>query len=417
MLATDSICMFRHYRKYSTIIFLHLLFAMPVSGHFEVGATYRYFIVTETPSTTEIYVRTPVALVLGDILDGAPDPHGFLINKGSNVSLDYYLSIANVLVARKEFTARLTNSLEWKVGSQIMTGRIRAYRILAQEPEIQLATSSAARASLEKRPISIDVPVGTGYIDMLVSVPKPYENALLSVKSQLPEMVLPDGVFIQNNVVDERNPQNRYKYTRKGQLSRSLAFSRSWSGRMSEYVYQGVLHIYIGIDHILLVLAIVFSATTFWKLLGSITAFTIGHAISLISNFFGLVPQASWFIPFIEVAIAATLIVAAISGFMHRQTSTLMFVLIGCLHGLGFSFVLNQILLPDSTELTLALSSFMVGIEIGQISIVLAALFLFLPIRSAMPRIYRRIKNATLISIGCVGAVFIIQRLPLLIPA
>ena len=91
-----------------------------------------------------------------------------------------------------------------------------------------------------------------------------------------------------------------------------------------------------------------------------VSGFTIGHTITLVGGFFGYAPSGAWFIPAVELGIALSIIYAAITAVTNRGeiSSFLITTCIGLLHGLGFSFVLHEILKVDSPNLWVSLISF-----------------------------------------------------------
>jgi hypothetical protein len=100
----------------------------------------------------------------------------------------------------------------------------------------------------------------------------------------------------------------------------------------------------------------------------------------LTAGFFGFVPSGSWFIPLVEMGIALSIIYAAVvaltEGRRESRSEARMFVItsaIGLLHGLGFSFVLHKILQVDSPNIWQSLLAFNLGVELGQVMIILAA--------------------------------------------
>jgi hypothetical protein len=123
-------------------------------------------------------------------------------------------------------------------------------------------------------------------------------------------------------------------------------------------------------------------------LLWRVTGFTIGHSITLSLGFFGFVPSAAWFVPAIETGIALSIIYVAIVAVLpdfdpkfksEKSEWTVVGItsLIGLLHGLGFSFVLQNILQVTSPNIWQSLLSFNLGVEIGQLVIVLITLLVF----------------------------------------
>src|SRR5262249_53156006 len=109
------------------------------------------------------------------------------------------------------------------------------------------------------------------------------------------------------------------------------------------------------------------------NLLWRATGFTLGHTVTLTAGSFGLVPAAPWFVPAIEVAIALSIIYAGTVALLGRAggATFLITAAIGLLHGFGFSFVLLRILQIDSPTLWPSLLSFNLGVEIGQIGVIL----------------------------------------------
>ena len=101
--------------------------------------------------------------------------------------------------------------------------------------------------------------------------------------------------------------------------------------------------------------------------------------MTLAIGFFGYVPSGAWFVPSVETGIALSIIYAAALAVKRNGPETsanrstfVVTVLIGLLHGLGFSFVLQEIIQVTSPNIWQSLLAFNVGVEIGQIAIVLA---------------------------------------------
>ena len=164
-----------------------------------------------------------------------------------------------------------------------------------------------------------------------------------------------------------------------GLLVEPITVSRSALAAAWTFVEEGVRHILVGLDHVLFVVCLTLGASRLKDLLWRVTGFTVGHSITLAAGFFGLVPEGAWFVPAVETGIALSIVYAAIVALMQWQhgATVLVTVAIGLLHGLGFSFVLSEILRIDSPNIWQSLLAFNVGVEIGQIAIVLACWPLF----------------------------------------
>ncbi len=190
-----------------------------------------------------------------------------------------------------------------------------------------------------------------------------------------------------------------------------------------EFAVQGVIHIWIGIDHILflmcLLLASVFNLekslrqkktlrTTGWEIVKVITAFTLAHSLTLAAVALGwLRVSSSW----VEVGIAITVLVAALNNIFPVVTKIVLVTFgFGLLHGMGFAGVLGELGLPSDQKL-LTVLAFNVGVELGQLVIILIALpFLFLINRFDLKPRYWLVGGSSLIAV--VAVLWIIERLP-----
>jgi len=140
----------------------------------------------------------------------------------------------------------------------------------------------------------------------------------------------------------------------------------------------GFDHILEGLDHLLFLLCLIapFRLRHLWNLVAVITSFTIAHSITLSAAAMGLVPQGTWFPPFVELLIAVSIVYMAIDNVVqadlrHRWMITGVF---GLIHGFGFSFLLQQQLQFAGSHLFFSLLSFNIGVELGQLVFLLAAL-------------------------------------------
>jgi hydrogenase/urease accessory protein HupE len=181
------------------------------------------------------------------------------------------------------------------------------------------------------------------------------------------------------------------------------------------YLVLGVKHILTGWDHLLFVLGLVLLVKGRRQLLWTITAFTLGHSVTLSLAVLGWarLPAAP-----VEALIALSILVLAVeltrkqtgSGtFFHRYPWGLAFGF-GLLHGLGFAGALAEIGLPVG-EIPLALFSFNVGIELGQvlfISAILAVRLLSKPL--PLPAMVKRMEIAAY-GIGSLAAFWFFERL------
>tara|TARA_B100001057_G_scaffold140666_2_gene140357 strand:+ start:480 stop:1520 length:1041 start_codon:yes stop_codon:yes gene_type:complete len=137
------------------------------------------------------------------------------------------------------------------------------------------------------------------------------------------------------------------------------------------YLVLGADHILFGIDHLLFVLGLLLLLTGFWKLLQTITAFTVAHSITLACAVLEIFPAPG---PPIEVLIALSILMLAREVVMsqrgqmtlvHQKPWIVAFVF-GLFHGFGFAGALGELGLRDS-DIPLALLFFNLGVEGGQV--------------------------------------------------
>lgn len=163
------------------------------------------------------------------------------------------------------------------------------------------------------------------------------------------------------------------------------------------FLSEGVHHIVTGYDHVLFLLCLLFPAVmrrtargwqpmptlreAVWPVIGIVTAFTLAHSITLALAALKWVSLPSWFI---EPAIAVTIILAALNNIwpIFRGRMVLVTFAFGLLHGFGFAGVLGELDLPTA-QFAWALLQFNVGLELGQVAIVLVAISLMFLARNS----------------------------------
>jgi hypothetical protein len=179
------------------------------------------------------------------------------------------------------------------------------------------------------------------------------------------------------------------------------------------YIKIGVQHILPGgLDHILFVLALFFSTRRLRPLLIQVSAFTIAHTVTL-----GLVASGVFAPPasIVEPLIAATIAFVAIENIIFKDmTRWRPFVVFafGLIHGMGFAGFFGSLGLPDG-QFWSALLGFNVGVEIGQLSVILLAAVLLWPLRTKLQAVaYRRlIVWPACAAIGLTGLIWTVERL------
>ncbi|MBI3785950.1 MAG: HupE/UreJ family protein [Deltaproteobacteria bacterium] len=180
------------------------------------------------------------------------------------------------------------------------------------------------------------------------------------------------------------------------------------------YVRLGIDHILGGPDHLLFVLGLILLVAGWRRLLATLTAFTLAHSLTLALAIFDVVRvpagpvEASIALSIVLLAAELTHDPTAPSTLARRAPWSIAFVF-GLLHGLGFAGALREVGLP-ATQIPLALVSFNLGVEIGQLCFVAAAL---LPVLAWRRLSTKRPALALLpaYAIGSVAVVWVLQRL------
>jgi hydrogenase/urease accessory protein HupE len=193
----------------------------------------------------------------------------------------------------------------------------------------------------------------------------------------------------------------------------------TWLDTARTYFLLGVEHILLGIDHLLFVLALLILVRNTWMLLKVITAFTVAHSITLAIAALDIaqIPQAP-----VEAVIALSIMFVAAETLPQRRNGDdlankapwIIAFAFGLLHGLGFGGALKEIGLPQS-DVPLALLTFNLGVEAGQVLFVLAVLGLMAVVNMVFE--FKRPWSRTAVGygIGSLAAVWFVQRVMLML--
>lgn len=180
------------------------------------------------------------------------------------------------------------------------------------------------------------------------------------------------------------------------------------------YFALGIEHIVTGYDHLLFVLSLVLLISGGWKIATTVTAFTIAHSITLIATTLGWIGLARQ--P-VEICIALSIVFVAVEivkarpeqpRFAQRAPWIIAF-LFGLLHGFGFAGALAEIGLPER-EVPMALFTFNLGVEAGQLMIVAAALTFLALVHRFAASFARTVRMASAYGIGSFAAFWMIER-------
>ena len=202
-------------------------------------------------------------------------------------------------------------------------------------------------------------------------------------------------------------------------LSDLKAGAGSISSLATRYLVLGAEHILFGIDHLLFVLGLLLLLQGFWKLIKTITAFTVAHSITLACAVLGIfpVPNAP-----IEVLIALSIMMLAREVVMsqrgeltlvHHKPWIVAFVF-GLFHGFGFAGALGELGLSDA-DIPLALLFFNLGVEGGQVLFIMAMIGVNWVFAKLLANSVASAHRGLAYELGGIACFWFLERLPALV--
>jgi len=208
-----------------------------------------------------------------------------------------------------------------------------------------------------------------------------------------------DTLVRQEVLNRDRTSVDFYTGTRQGLLAIFSSFTSS-----------GIHHIAIGPDHILFIVGLLLLGGTLTRLLAIVTAFTLGHSVTLALATLQIVDPPT---RIIEPAIALSIVYVGadnlLVGARGRDVRPWVALLFGLVHGFGFASVLRETGLPNRA-LGLSLFSFNLGVEIGQAIIVVLVSTALSLVRQRSAALARQIVTVGSVGVMIAGAFWFIER-------
>jgi hydrogenase/urease accessory protein HupE len=200
-------------------------------------------------------------------------------------------------------------------------------------------------------------------------------------------------------------------------------YAGSTQGRLAvirTFVLSGIEHIMIGPDHILFLIGLLLLGGTLRRLALIVTAFTIGHSITLSLAALDIVSPPAYFI---EPLIALTIVVVGADNLLVLRARTTpaapaapatdirawLAAMFGLIHGFGFAFVLKEFGLPQAA-LGWSLFAFNLGVEIGQLFIVFIVAGILVAVRRRSEAGARHVAMLGSIAVIAAGVYWFIER-------
>lgn len=363
-----------------------LITAAPLKAHFTHFEPRIIHITNQPASVTsaepskavEMYLRMPLPLLLlpenwGGLDSGEPIPFTRRIREQNDWK--YYLAIDEIRTNPKALETLIqATHIITSNGRKLEGLRLEKLHIFSPHKRKPFSSLAYARTALNGEPISFDVTGGEIFdtlIDIKLILPGVDTASAITIKSALGEKL--KVISRLANIVHIHRGNKTDKQVTIGVLD--AAFDKTVS-QLTQAINQfssGIWHILIGLDHVLFVLLIIIAAPSWLAVLRNATGFTIGHSITLTMGVLGHMPQGAWFIPSVELIIAATIFYGAAVLILQKPEyfGFSNVLLIGLIHGYGFSFILSDVL-KQAGEIDLtSILFFNLGIEAGQIMIYL----------------------------------------------
>ncbi|MGI9481135.1 MAG: HupE/UreJ family protein [Hyphomicrobiales bacterium] len=387
----------------AALVLVVIALTMTAAGaHFLLNLNVRIFHVEHHEKGLKVFARMPMPYLVADRIgrvgeDGLPAPAPFTTNKEEEGKLVHYVDPAAVKEKPGGLGAFALEGLNLSTNGARLEGKVDAVRLHRVGTQPDFATLVEARKAISSSPVIAETAplyVGDTVVDLALFFPTDGPVYSYSFSSTLnPEL---PGQEKTANLILDYHPGGTEVFRQRGLLDQPVTISRSALAAVWTFIKEGIRHILEGVDHVLFVICLVLGATSLKSLLWRVTGFTIGHSVTLSAGFFGFVPSGAWFVPAVETGIALSIVYAAVIAVAPRskpeggeRTMFLVTCAIGLLHGLGFSFVLHEILQVTSPDIWQSLLAFNVGVEIGQIFIVALAWPVFRLVQRASMQAWR----------------------------
>jgi len=225
-----------------------------------------------------------------------------------------------------------------------------------------------AHVTGDTKPIG-DVPVEQVMLDAVLDYPIRSEASEFSIRPKLERLGM--NVVTVLWFLPPQGTVRAFEYNGDAGLVR---LDPSWLQAALTFVRLGFFHILDGTDHLLFLFCLVIPFRKLRQLLMIVTSFTVAHSITLIASAFGVAPNALWFPPLIETLIAASIVYMALENIVGTASVHRRWMItfgFGLVHGFGFSFALHETLQFAGSHLVTSLLAFNVGVELGQVLVLL----------------------------------------------
>lgn len=296
---------------------------------------------------------------------------------------DGNLDVARAMTPLRDgVTQWILPSLELRENGVLLPPRIAALRV-SMPSDRAFASFETARAHVTGEEAAALIPPGQALVDVMLEAPIASERSAFSIRPGFERLGL--NVLTSLRFVTVEGTVRPFELRGDPGI---VDLDPRWHQAAWRFVRAGFLHILDGTDHLLFLACLVIPFRRLRPLVIVVTGFTAAHSVALIAAAMGVVPGALWFPPLVETLIAASVLYMALENVLRdtatRSRTALAFGF-GLLHGFGFSFALTDTMQFAGSHLAAALFAFNLGVELGQIAVLLvlvpALAFLFRHVR------------------------------------
>jgi hypothetical protein len=301
------------------------------------------------PRHADLVVRVPL-----DLLRGVPFP----------LDGDHYNLAASRPAVEAALQALASDLRLWQGNTRLVPSSATGMLAPLADRSFEDYDRALARLAGPLPPDTV-IPYELGYLDAHFIYPIASPNSVFSIETRVAADL---GDYTKLTI----------RYIPLGEASRAMvvtggagrvALDPAWYQASAGFVRLGIEHILSGLDHLLFLLCLVIPFRRITGLVPVITAFTLGHSVTLLGTAYDIAPAGAWFPPFIETAIAVSIVYMALENIVGANLRRRWIIagLFGLVHGFGFADILREQLQFAGSYLLVSLLSFNIGIEIGQL--------------------------------------------------
>jgi hypothetical protein len=256
-------------------------------------------------------------------------------------------------------------------GAALAAPTIRGVRVsLQSDRAFETYESAMAHFAAAPLPDSMDLAWQQAMVDIVLEYPIKSAQSRFSVDPQLARLGVRTITVLR--FIPDGGGERAFTYRGDPGL---VHLDPNFLQAAGQFITMGFEHILDGIDHLLFVICLVIPFRRLKPLLVIVTAFTVAHSITMVASVLGFAPTALWFPPLVEVLIAISIVYTAFENIVGAKVERRWIIAFafGLVHGFGFSFALREQLQFAGSHLATSLATFNIGVELGQVLVLLIA--------------------------------------------